>query len=215
MDRPFFIHLYFEHVIGEGLQAFTNAEHAWSHMADRAALDRYLRSLEAERLQDVIASLEVYEEQFAPDHLVPGSVVLLNLWPEVPERERGMFGVDTRRAVGRVIYRLIRSLTESDAIEAAVPEVLPHVTTLSAKAQLITMGATSIGLRMLCRCAAKSPPLGAVCAWADAISTRDHILPIHVYTGLRFIGGKVCYGTRGSASSGWIGLSKPWAMATS
>ena len=133
------LRLYLERVVGEGLQAFTDAEQAWARMADRAAFDGYLRSLDAERLQDVIASLEVYEEQFAPEHVGPGSVVLLNLLPELPERQRGMFDLDTRIAVGRVVYRLIRSLKKPDAIEAAVREILPQLTTLSAKAQLITM----------------------------------------------------------------------------
>jgi len=133
------LRLYLERVVGEGLQAFSDAEHAWARMADRAALDSYLRSLNAERLQDVIASLEVYEEQFAPEHVEPGSVVLFNLLPELPERQRGMFDLDTRLVVGRVVYRLVRSLKEPDAIEAAVREILPQVTTLSAKAQLITI----------------------------------------------------------------------------
>jgi hypothetical protein len=133
------LRLYLERVVGEGLQAFTDAEHAWIRMADRAAFDGYLCSLGADRLQDVIASLEVYEEQFAPEHVGPGSVVLLNLLPELPERQRGMFDVDTRIAVGRVIYRLLRSLKRPDAIEAAVREILPQVTTLSAKAELIAM----------------------------------------------------------------------------
>lgn len=133
------LRLYLERVIGEGLQAFTDAEQAWGRMADRGALDGYLRSLDAERLQDVISSLEAYEEQFAPKHVVPGSVVLLNLLPELPERQRGMFDLDTRMVVGRVVYRLVRSLKDPDAIEAAVREILPQLTTLSTKAQLITM----------------------------------------------------------------------------
>ena len=58
-------------------------------MADGEALDRYLRSLPAERLQDVISCLEAYEEQFAPEHVVTGSVVLLNLLTELPDRQLG------------------------------------------------------------------------------------------------------------------------------
>jgi predicted KAP-like P-loop ATPase len=76
------LRLYLERVVGEGLQAFTDAEEAWSRMADGTALDAYLRSLNPERLQDVIASLEVYEEQFTSEHVGPGCVVLLNLAPE-------------------------------------------------------------------------------------------------------------------------------------
>jgi hypothetical protein len=65
------LRLYLERVAGEGLRAFTEAEGAWALMADRGALDGYLRSLDAERQQDVIASLEVYEDQFRAEHVVP------------------------------------------------------------------------------------------------------------------------------------------------
>jgi predicted KAP-like P-loop ATPase len=113
--------LYLERVVGEGLQAFTYAEQAWTRMADRSALDHYLRSLNAGRLSDVISSLEAYEGEFAPKHIVPGTIVLLNLLPELPERQRGMFEFDTRMVVRRVVYRLLRSLTAPDAVEAASP----------------------------------------------------------------------------------------------
>ena len=130
--------LYLERVVGEGLQAFTDAEQAWARMADRSSLDSYLRSLDAERLQDVIASLEAYEDEFAPEHVVPGTIVLLNLLPELPERQRGMLEFDTRMVVGRVVYRLLRALKVPDAVEAAVLEILPELTTLSAKFELLT-----------------------------------------------------------------------------
>lgn len=133
------LRLYLERVVGEGLQAFSDAERAWARMADPAALESYLRSLDADRLQDVISSLEVYEEQFAPEHVVPGSVVLLNLLPELPERQRSMFDVDTRMVVRRVVYRLVRSRKDPDAIEAAVRQIQPQLSTLSAKDQLITI----------------------------------------------------------------------------
>jgi hypothetical protein len=131
--------LYLERVVGEGLQAFTYAEQAWAHMADRSALDSYLRSLDAERLQDVISSLEAYEDEFAPKHVVPGTIVLLNLLPELPERQRGMFELDTRTVVRRVVYRILRSLENPDVVEAAVREILPELTTLFTKADLIIL----------------------------------------------------------------------------
>lgn len=74
--------LYLERVAGKGLQAFTNAEHAFARLADREALDQYLRSLPSEQLEDVISSLETFEEEFRPEHAVSGCVVLLNLLPE-------------------------------------------------------------------------------------------------------------------------------------
>lgn len=131
------LRLYLERVAGEGLQVFTEAEQAWARMADREALETYLCSLHADRLQDVIASLGAYEEKFAPEHVVPGSIVLLNLLPDLPERKRGMFEFDTPVVVRRVVYRLIRSLGNPAAVEAAVRQILPEVKSLSAKLALI------------------------------------------------------------------------------
>ena len=67
------------------------AEQALKYMVDRDAFDKYLRSLDpVAKLQDVIANLGVFEEQFTPEHVVPGTIVLLNLLP-LPERQKGMF----------------------------------------------------------------------------------------------------------------------------
>ena len=133
------LRLYLERFIGEGFEAFIDAEQAWGHMADGEAFDNYLRSLPAERLQDVISNLEVYEEQFAPEHVVPGTVVLLNLLSELPDREQGMYALNPCQTVGRVVYRLVRLLKDPDAIETAVRSILPQLTKLSAKRELITM----------------------------------------------------------------------------
>jgi len=133
------LRFYLERTMGQGLEAFQDAEQAWLRMSDREALDTFLRSLSADRLEDVVSRLEIYEEQFSESQVVPGSVVLLNLLPDLPERERGMFEFDASVVVGRVVYRLIRALNDSDATENAVRTILPELTTLSAKAKLITM----------------------------------------------------------------------------
>jgi len=131
------LRLYLERVAGEGLRAFTDAEQAWGLLADREALDKYLRSLELERLEDVISSLEAYEDQFATEHVEPTSIVLLNLLPELPKRDRGFFSLRSDMVVGRVVYRLVRTLETPDEIERAVGKILPEVASLSAKHELI------------------------------------------------------------------------------
>lgn len=131
------LRLYLERSVGEGLQAFVDAEHAWNRMNDRGTLDGFLRSLDRDRLQDVIGSLEAYEDEFQAEHAVPGTIVLLNLLPDLPERQRGMFDLGPRPVVRRVIYRLLRCLPEEAAIEAAIRQVLPELQTLSAKLDLI------------------------------------------------------------------------------
>ncbi|MGO9956937.1 MAG: P-loop NTPase fold protein [Solirubrobacteraceae bacterium] len=132
------LRLYLERVAGDSLQAFRDASRAWALMPDRSALDAYLRSLEPQRLEDVIASLENYEELITPEHIVPGTIVLLNMLPDLPERARGMFSLDARLVVSRVTYRLVRALSDPEAIAAAVREILPSVTTLSSKLELIS-----------------------------------------------------------------------------
>ena len=133
------LRLYLEQVAGEGFQAFSDAERAWLHMADGDSFASYLRSINLDRVEDVISSLEVFEDQFRPEHVVPGVVALLNILPESPDRPRGMLGIHTRRVVGRVVYRLVRSVKTPAAIEAAVVTILPKLTTLAAKDQLITI----------------------------------------------------------------------------
>jgi len=137
------LRLYLERIAGEGLQAFTHAEQAWTRLADRDALDSYLGSLDAARLQDVIASLETFEDQFAADHVVPGTIVLLNLLRDLPERPRGMSALDTRLVVTRVTYRLLRSLKDPAAVEAATRQILPELNSLSTKLHLLN----SVGYR--------------------------------------------------------------------
>ena len=109
-------------------------------MADRAALESYLRSLAPDMLEDVISRLEVYQDEFAPQHAVPGAIVLLNILPAMPERRRGMFDLlDGRMVVARVVLRLLRPLGDANAVVAAVGQILPELSTLSAKLELITI----------------------------------------------------------------------------
>jgi len=131
------LRLYLERVAGDGLQAFADAEQAWICMTNRDAFNKRLRSLDPARLQDVIASLEIYEEQFSAAHVVPGVIVLLNLLPELPARPSGMFGFGGKLSVTRVAYRLLRSLKDPITIELAVRQILPEVESLSAKLDLI------------------------------------------------------------------------------
>lgn len=132
------LRLYLERVASEGLKAMADAEQALTLLADREALDGYLRSLDAARLQDVIESLLTFEDEFAPEHVVPGTIVLLNLLPDLPKRQRGIFDLDTRLVVTRVTYRFLRSLGDPAAVEAAVRQILPELKSLSAKLEVIS-----------------------------------------------------------------------------
>ena len=132
------LRLYLERIANENLQAVMGAEQAWKYIADRDAFDNYLRSLDPSQLQDVIISLEVFEEQLASEHVVSGTIVLLNLLP-LPERQRSMFDLHSRRAVPYVSSRLLKSLNDPAKVEKAVRQILPELRSLSSKLELISI----------------------------------------------------------------------------
>ncbi len=132
------LRLYLDRVAGEQLASFYDAERAFAVMNDREKFDELLRALEADRREDVIRSLETYEDEYRSDQVVPATVVLWNLAPELPDRPRGIFDLDTRLVVSRVTYRLLRSLDDKSAVEAAVREILPELKTLSGKQEVIS-----------------------------------------------------------------------------
>ena len=132
------LRFYLERFANENLQAVMRAEQAWKYIANRDAFDNYLSSLDPAQLQDVITSLEMFKEEFASEHVVPGTVVLLNLLP-LPERQRGMRGGPSKISVTRVILRLLRSLNDPAKVEKAVCQVLPELRSLSSKLELINI----------------------------------------------------------------------------
>lgn len=133
------LRLYLERVAGDGLKSFVAAESAWSLMTDRQAFDAYLRSLDPDLLQDVISNLNAYADDFTEAHAVPSIVVLLNLLPELPDQKRSMFDLGARMVVGGIVYRLLSALPGEVAVESVVKKVLPELSTLSAKLEIVSL----------------------------------------------------------------------------
>ncbi len=133
------LRLYLEHYAGDHFKAFLHAEKAQLFMDNREIFDHYLRSLDVSEITDVITALEVYEDQYKSESVKPASIVLLNLLHTLPDNRANMFDYDVSTKVRRVVYRLIRSLKDPNLIESAVKSILPEITTLSAKFDLISM----------------------------------------------------------------------------
>ena len=132
------LRLYLERAKNDSLQAFDEAERMVRHMADRAAFEKCLLSINPRQLQSVIASLDYFEEEFSPEYAVPGSVVLLNLLP-LPERQLGTLDFPPTFAVTCVVLRLLKCLDDSASIENAIRLILPELRSLSSKLELISM----------------------------------------------------------------------------
>ena len=134
------LRLYLERTVGPELLAFHDAERVLAHMADRAELNHFMGSLDPERWQDILSNLCRLEDRFRPEHVESGIVVLMNLWPDTPERSSGLsFLDDTRGTVRKITFRLLRALEDAAAIEAAVRRILPEVSSFSAKVELVLL----------------------------------------------------------------------------
>ena len=131
------LRLYLERTLDRGMLAHLEAERAWQSMADQEALQSILESLHDNLRIEVVSALEAFEDQFAPEHVVPAVTALLNFVPQLPSRGRGLFDLDPNGVVRRVTFRLLRSLQDKATVEDSVRKILPRLNSLSAKMQLI------------------------------------------------------------------------------
>lgn len=130
---------YLERFENDGMTAFRNAEAAYLCMADAGAFEACLRSVDPKKVEDVIRSLEHFEGDFRPEHVVPGTTVLLNYLKELPKRQRGFLDFGSEVTVSRVVYRLVQSISGEEEVARAVAAVLPQLGTLAGRLRLIEM----------------------------------------------------------------------------
>ena len=130
------LQLYLEHVADQDLLDSHDAEQAYARMADRHALDKFLRSRDPTRLQNVIHHLRHYENEFQPQHAQPSTIVLLNLLPDLP-REPVPLLDDAQKLIGSIVVRLLNTLDKQTAREQTLKSILPELTSLASKVTLI------------------------------------------------------------------------------
>ncbi|MET4620641.1 hypothetical protein ABIE18_002090 [Arthrobacter sp. 2762] len=133
------LNLYLERSGSVTLTSFERAEVAFSMFKDGDALDEYLRDVQPVEQESVISSLVAFEEDFPAGAVVPASVTLLNLYPDLPERPRQFFDLGAAMVVIRACLRLMKVLKTEDERESAAREILEKLKTLSAKFQFLSM----------------------------------------------------------------------------
>ena len=132
---------YLERTTSPELLNFHDAERALARMTDRDGLKKFIRTLEPSRWQDVVSNLCDLADRFQPEHVEPGSVVLLDLWSVMPERpsNSSVRGNDTRGTIRKVTDRLLRTLEDPATVEAAVRRIIREVASLSSKVELVLL----------------------------------------------------------------------------
>ena len=136
------LRLYLERVTSPELLAFHDAERALARMTDGDRLNEFIRSLDPARWQDVVSNLCDLSDRFRPEHVEPGIAVLLNLWPDMPERQSSssiLGNDDSRSIVQRATYLLLHPLEDTAAVEPAVRHILPEAKSFSSKVELVLL----------------------------------------------------------------------------
>ena len=130
---------YLERTTSPELLTSHAAERALARMTDRHGLNEFIRALEPTRWQDIVANLCDLADRFRREHVEPGVVVLLGLWPDMPEQpsSSSILGDDARGTIRRATLRLLRVLEGPAAVETAVRRILPQLTSLSSKVELV------------------------------------------------------------------------------
>ena len=123
--------LYLEHTATEDVSVAEDTRQAFDRMADRGDLHEFMRSLTQRRRSQVIRHLEGFKDRFREEHVVPGSIVLLNLLPDMLENPVPTY--DRQVIVQRIIAQLFQALNNTAAAEAAVRRILPEVAMLFPK----------------------------------------------------------------------------------
>jgi hypothetical protein len=138
--HPAILRFYLEKSASSEFKNYTDAEIVFFLLPNPIALKDFLLSLSPSRLQDVIAALEIFEEDFPANAVVSGATVILNLAQDLEEKPRQQFfEIQSSMVVARVILRMLRKLPSQTEIEYAVGLILPGLTTLSARLQLVLL----------------------------------------------------------------------------
>lgn len=128
------LRLYLERVPGPDLLALKKVkETLLPSMHDRDALDRRIRSFKPEEWPNIVRRLPSFRDQFRLGHVEPGIIVLFNLFPDWPKNSP----LKATPGVREVARSLLKHLKTPEKVEAIVRRVLPELTSLYSKKELI------------------------------------------------------------------------------
>ncbi|WFE42468.1 P-loop NTPase fold protein [Micromonospora sp. WMMD998] len=96
-----------------------------------------LQNVNAQRAEELIESLELFENEFEPEHARNGIAPLLNQLPRLRREPSGVFDFGPELRVSRVVLRLIRKIEEQGLRVELVKESLSQIHNLPGKLSLL------------------------------------------------------------------------------
>ena len=136
------LRVYLERIVGYDLLRFKEAERALEYITNPDRLGNFMHSLDLPRRRDVVSHLGGLKDNFQPSHAEPGIVALFKLMVDIPAQRQSPYagiGGDLRRDTNDIAVSLLRTLQDAATAEAAVRRILPRLSSLSAKVELILL----------------------------------------------------------------------------
>jgi predicted KAP-like P-loop ATPase len=128
---------YFSLALPPGAVESAMVEAVFASFNDPKQLDDVLQGLPNDRIETLLERLEDFEQDY-PDDPTTAIVAIENLFPRLPRLERrGMFELDSRLRVDRVVLRLLRKAEPESRRNAIVQAVYPQLRTLTGRLWLL------------------------------------------------------------------------------
>lgn len=121
--HPGVLGIYLSKQLPPGMVPAATVEIAVGAMTRKELFQAVVDDLSADDLDDFLARLAGYEDEIAPDAVLPGCTVLLGLYPRLRSQPRGFLDVGPEFAVDRVVLQLLRRV-EDEAERTKIVEEL-------------------------------------------------------------------------------------------
>ena len=110
--NPDVLAIYLSKQLPPGTVPAATVEMAVLAMAHKELFQAVVDNLSADDLDDFLARLAGYEDDVAPDAVLPGCTVLLGLYPRLRSQSKGFLDVGPEIAVDRVVLQLLRRVDD-------------------------------------------------------------------------------------------------------
>jgi len=139
---------YLQKSLPDGVLSASFVSNVFGSFGEKEKLEALIGPLNGSELEHLFARLEDYEDKFKfkVADIVIAIQVILNHANQLREERKGMFDFGAEISVGRLNLRLLQSLKDPAERESVVEQVLPQITTLSWKWDLVGMVGFTKGL---------------------------------------------------------------------
>lgn len=135
--HPEVFRFYLQKKLPEGTLPARTVQMIFDSLGNEEALSSIVPACDSETLEHVLKRLEDYEEEFRPEVAEVAVRVLMNQTGRLREGRRNLLDYGADLQLERVVLRLLRRVEDERERLSIVERVLPSLTTLTAKHELI------------------------------------------------------------------------------